>query len=108
MALAVLKQIAADAGSKGNVVTPGFVEMGIQQEEANRGLGRDIAKYADKAIIVNRYNRQAIVDGLKEGGFKEEDMYCVDSLDQAVQKLASICSSGDVVLYENDLPDTFK
>jgi UDP-N-acetylmuramoyl-tripeptide--D-alanyl-D-alanine ligase len=108
MALAVLKQIAADAGSKGIVVTPGFVEMGIQQEEANRGLGRDIAKNADKAIIVNRYNRQAIVDGLKEGGFKEEDMYCVDSLDQAVQKLASICSSGDVVLYENDLPDTFK
>ena len=108
MALAVLKQIAADAGSKGIVVTPGFVEMGIQQEEANRGLGRDIAKYADKALIVNRYNRQAIVDGLKEGGFKEEDMYCVDSLDQAVQKLASICSSGDVVLYENDLPDTFK
>lgn len=108
MALAVLKQIAADAGSKGIVVTPGFVEMGVQQEEANRGLGRDIARYADKAIIVNRYNRQAIVDGLKEGGFKEEDMYCVDSLDQAVLKLGAICSSGDVVLYENDLPDTFK
>ncbi len=108
MALAVLRQIAADAGSKGIVVTPGFVEMGVQQEEANRGLGRDIAKYADKAIIVNRYNRQAIVDGLKEEGFKEEDMYCVDSLDQAVLKLGAICSSGDVVLYENDLPDTFK
>lgn len=108
MALAVLRQISADAGSKGIVVTPGFVEMGVQQEEANRGLGRDIATYADKAIIVNRYNRQAIVEGLKEGGFKEEDMYCVDSLDQAVIQLGTICSSGDVVLYENDLPDTFK
>lgn len=108
MALAVLRQMASDAGSKGIVVTPGFVELGSQQEEANRGLGRDIAANADKAIIVNKYNRQAIVEGLKDGGFKEEDMYCVDSLDQAVVQLGAICSQGDVVLYENDLPDTFK
>ncbi len=108
MALAVLRQMATDTGSKAIVVTPGFVEMGVQQEEANRGLGRDIARYADKAIIVNRYNRQAILDGLKSAGFNDEDIYCVDSLAQAVQQLNLICAAGDVVLYENDLPDTFK
>lgn len=108
MALSVLRKIADDAGGKAIIITPGFVEMGSSQEEANRGLGRDIAASADKAVIVNRYNRQAITEGLAEGGFKEEDMYCVDSLDQAVALLAGMSSPGDVVLYENDLPDTFK
>ena len=35
-------------------------------------------------------------------------MFCVDSLDQAVALLAGMGAAGDVVLYENDLPDTFK
>lgn len=108
MALSVLRKIADETGGKAIVITPGFVEMGSSQEEANRGLGRDIASFADKAIIVNRYNRQAITSGLVECGFKEDDMFCVDSLDQAVALLAGMGAAGDVVLYENDLPDTFK
>jgi UDP-N-acetylmuramoyl-tripeptide--D-alanyl-D-alanine ligase len=108
MALSVMRKIADDAGGKAIVITPGFVEMGASQEEANYGLGRDIATFADKAIIVNRYNRQAILKGLSDAAFKEADICCVDTLDQAVAQLGLLSSAGDVVLYENDLPDTFR
>lgn len=108
MALSVMRKIADDAGGKAIVITPGFVEMGASQEEANYGLGRDIATFADKAIIVNRYNRQAILKGLSDAAFKEADIFCVDTLDQAVAQLGLLSSAGDVVLYENDLPDTFR
>lgn len=108
MALSVMRKIADEKGGKAIVITPGFVEMGSAEEAANQGLGRDIARYADKAIIVNRYNREAIRKGLEEGGFKEEDAFYADSLDQAVAQLSLLSGPGDVVLYENDLPDTFR
>ena len=108
MALSVMRKIADDSAGKAIVITPGFVEMGSSQDEANQGLGRDIAQFADKAIIVNRYNRNSIRKGLEEGGFKDGNVFYVDSLDAAVAQLASLSSAGDVVLYENDLPDTFK
>lgn len=108
MALSVMRKIADDSAGKAIVITPGFVEMGASQEEANYGLGRDMAAFADRVIIVNRYNRQAILKGLADAEFKEEDICCVDTLEQAVAQMGRMSSPGDVVLYENDLPDTFR
>ena len=38
----------------------------------------------------------------------EELVHAVDSFAQAQQTLSSLAKAGDTVLYENDLPDTFK
>ena len=38
----------------------------------------------------------------------EEKVITVDTFAQAQQRLSSLLASGDTVLYENDLPDTFK
>ncbi|EJW90654.1 hypothetical protein EVA_21239, partial [gut metagenome] len=40
--------------------------------------------------------------------FSKENIIVVDSFNEAQTKLSTIISAGDTVLYENDLPDTFK
>ena len=49
MALEVLKNFKVAEGNKRIVITPGFVEMGTRQAEANKELGRTIAVSCDYA-----------------------------------------------------------
>ena len=108
MALGVLKGFTVGEGNKRIVITPGFVEMGTRQAVANKELGVTIAKSCDYAIVVNTTNREAIKQGIDEGGLATNRYYLADSLNQAHAHLAQILKAGDVVLYENDLPDNFK
>ena len=108
MSLGVLKEFAVGEGNKRIVITPGFVEMGTRQADANKELGRTIAVSCDYAIIVNAVNREAIKSGIEEGGLPAEKYFLADSLNHAHQQLAKILCPGDVVLYENDLPDNFR
>lgn len=108
MSLEVLKNFAVGEGNKRIVITPGFVEMGARQAAANMELGRTIAVSCDYAIIVNAVNRDAIKSGIEEGGMPAEKYFLADSLNHAHRQLAQILRPGDVVLYENDLPDNFK
>ena len=106
MALEVLRDF--NTGGRRIVVTPGFVEMGESQYRNNKALGVNIAAAADIAIVVNRVNREAIVAGLGEAGFAVEKIIQTDSFAEASAYLATTMRAGDVVLYENDLPDSFK
>ncbi|MBO7290701.1 MAG: UDP-N-acetylmuramoyl-tripeptide--D-alanyl-D-alanine ligase [Bacteroidaceae bacterium] len=108
MALEVLRNFTVGEGNKRIVITPGFVEMGTRQAEANKELGRGIARSCDYAIVVNATNRDAIKSGIDEGGLPSEKYFLADSLNHAHAQLAKILRAGDVVLYENDLPDNFK
>ena len=106
MALEVLR----DFNTEGRkiVVTPGFVEMGDSQYRNNKELGGNIASAADIAIVVNRVNREAIVAGLSEAGYDAKNIVQTDSFAEASAYLATTMRAGDVILYENDLPDSFK
>ena len=105
MAMDVLRHMTS---GKRIVITPGMIELGDKQEELNYRLGTYIATAADVAIIVGRYNRQSLTDGIAS----VEDSTCrvetVDTFAEAQLMLGPIARSGDTVLYENDLPDTFK
>lgn len=105
MALDVL---ASMTGGKRIVITPGMIELGDRQEFHNRAFGRKIAGSADVAIVVGLYNRDAIMAGVEEGGMEADRVHAVDSFADAQRLLASMVAPGDTVLYENDLPDTFK
>lgn len=108
MALEVLKSYTIGKENKRIIITPGFVEMGSRQYEANKYLGTTIASCADYAIVVNETNKEAIGKGLKDGNMIEDNIYFATSLTDARQHLGTILKKGDVVLYENDLPDNFK
>ncbi|MDE5921272.1 MAG: UDP-N-acetylmuramoyl-tripeptide--D-alanyl-D-alanine ligase [Paramuribaculum sp.] len=105
MALDVLSGMT---GGKRIVVTPGMIELGERQEKLNYELGRKAASCADIAIIVGRYNREAIRSGAADGGMTDDRIIITDTFAQAQSELAGIMKPGDTVLYENDLPDTFK
>ena len=105
MALDVLSSIKE---GKRIVITPGMIELGDRQAELNRAFGRKIASSADIAIIVGEYNRDAILQGIEDGGMDHGRVHTADSFKQAQTMLAGIMTQGDTVLYENDLPDTFK
>ncbi len=74
----------------------------------NEEFGRKIAASVDVAIIVGEYNRDAILSGLRDCRNAEEKVHAVDTFKEAQAVLGTIAAAGDAVLYENDLPDTFK
>lgn len=90
------------------VITPGMIELGDKQFEHNESLGRKIADCADVAIIVGEYNKEALLSGINSGEILKDNVHAVPSFNDAQQLLMSIIKPGDTVLYENDLPDTFK
>lgn len=108
MSLEVLKNFKVAQGNRRIVITPGFVEMGTRQAAANKELGRTIAGSCDYAILVNATNRDALKAGVDEGGMAPDNYFLADSLNHAHAHLAQLLRPGDVVLYENDLPDNFK
>lgn len=86
------------------IVTPGFVELGNDRDKYHFELGKKIKDNADVAILVGKKRTEKIQEGLE--GFKGE-IYQVSSLTEATRILQKITIPGDVVLFENDLPDNF-
>ncbi len=89
------------------VVTPGMIELGERQQEENRVLGAHIADHADVALLVGRKQTAPIREGLRSKGFPAENLHVFDALRDAQAFLATFLRKGDVVLYENDLPDQY-
>ena len=89
------------------IITPGMVELGDMEEEENRKIGQVMANVLDFAILVGKKRTLPIYEGLKDKNFDEEKIYRVSSLDEATQVLAKISMAGDVILFENDLPDNY-
>ncbi len=103
-ALDVLKLF--DSGKK-IVVTPGLIELGSYEHEANYNFGKQLAEVCDYVIIVNQVNKQQISDGLKDAGFDETKIIYALSLLDAKLKIKDLAEKGDVILFENDLPDNY-
>lgn len=103
-ALDVLSQF--EKGKK-IIVTPGMVELGDMEEEENYKLGKEIAKVCDVAILVGKKRTAPIQKGLLDAGFSEDNMIVTKNLDEAAASLGHVVVVGDVVLFENDLPDSY-
>ena len=89
------------------IITPGMVELGGEEAAFNRAFGEQMAQSADVAILVGKKHTRPIVDGLLEKGFPQEQIHVVSSLEESTGVLHAMMRAGDVVLYENDLPDNY-
>lgn len=105
MALDVLGRMTK---GKRIVITPGMIELGDKQEYYNELFGEHIAETCDVAIVVGKYNHDAIMEGIKKKGMKAENVHETATFNEAQALMMKIAAVGDTVLYENDLPDTFK
>ena len=89
------------------VLTPGLVELGKIESLVNYEFGKTLAKHADKVIVVGKHNAEMIIKGLIEGGMDKENIKFAKSLNKGNIMLNEMLEEGDVVLFENDLPDNY-
>lgn len=89
------------------IVTPGMVELGTREEEANRELGVNIGKVCDFTILIGEKRTIPIYEGLMETGYNEDNIYVVKNLEEATKIIQRIARPKDVILFENDLPDNY-
>ncbi len=89
------------------IVTPGMVELGSREEEANKEFGVNIGKVCDYVILVGKKRTIPIYEGLIEVGYNEENIFVVNNLDEATAKIQRIARPKDIILFENDLPDNY-
>jgi UDP-N-acetylmuramoyl-tripeptide--D-alanyl-D-alanine ligase len=89
------------------VVTPGMVELGDEEEALNEAFGKDIAISADFAVLIGEKRTEPIKRGLVNAGFPQESIFTVNTLAQATEVLGHLTQPGDVVIFENDLPDNY-
>ena len=89
------------------MLTPGLVELGKEENLENFEFGREIAEVADKLIVIGKHNAEMLIKGWYEGGRGNEDIMFAKSLEKGNALLNGIMRAGDVVLFENDLPDTY-
>ena len=66
-----------------------------------------MASVCDYVIINGVANYEAIAAGLEFGGFDKNRILRSGSLSQAIEVLSTVANPGDVVLFENDLPDNY-
>lgn len=91
------------------IITPGMIELGELEDEENQKLGEHIANAGlDLIILVGDDQTKPIQRGIKEAQNGEaSNVRIAKSLFEANDILKEFASPGDVVLYENDLPDTY-
>lgn len=90
------------------IITPGMIELGDLQDEKNREFGQQIGKAnLDLVILVGQKQTKAIREGIESTGFDMSKVKLARSLYDANRTMHNFAKKGDVVLYENDLPDSF-
>lgn len=97
--------LADDAGTWLHVVTPGMVELGPVQDERNEAFGRAVRDAgAATLVVVGRTNAAA----LRRGGEGSTTVVVdVPTREDGVRLVERRSREGDVVLFENDLPDHY-
>ena len=105
LALAML--VASSGSGRRVLVTPGMVELGAVQVEENAWFAGDAASVATDVVVVGETNRRALIGGLEAARAPGTSMTSVRTRDEAVAWVRRELGPGDVVLYENDLPDHY-
>ena len=104
MALEVLAQFA---GGSRILITPGLVELGPIEAEENRRFGQKAASVCDYVVLVGPDQTRPIRQGLMERGFPADKVLTARQAHEVTDLLAGIVRPGDILLYENRLPDTY-
>jgi UDP-N-acetylmuramoyl-tripeptide--D-alanyl-D-alanine ligase len=104
MALDVLRQFIH---KRKIIITPGMIELGQQEDELNTEFGQYIAQVCDYVILVGVKQTAALRRGLRVRNYPESQLFVALDFAGARKHLEQILRSGDVVLFENDLPDNY-
>lgn len=107
-AQSALEVLATHPGSRRVLVTPGMVELGDRQDAENERFGASAAGVCDFVILVGEEQTEPIRRGLERAGFPAASLRVVADSSGAQRFLAESSRAGDVILFENDLPDLYQ
>jgi UDP-N-acetylmuramoyl-tripeptide--D-alanyl-D-alanine ligase len=97
--------LAARSGGRVHVVTPGMVELGSVQVQRNTELARAVAEAGVATlVVVGETNGKALRAG---AAGTSTEVVSVPTRQEAVALVGQRSATGDVVLFENDLPDHY-
>lgn len=88
-------------------VTPGLVELGKKSEEIHRHLALLLYDVVDVVVLIKNQRADFMLDELKKLGFSPERIICFSNVAQAHKEIGKVIQDGDVVLFQNDLPDNY-
>ncbi|MGC9220210.1 MAG: UDP-N-acetylmuramoyl-tripeptide--D-alanyl-D-alanine ligase [Solirubrobacteraceae bacterium] len=106
-AAAALQVLADHPAARRILVTPGMVELGDLEAFENERFGQLAAPVCDHVILVGPTRTQPIRAGLEQAGFDTDAIHVVPDIHGATAVLARLTRAGDVILFENDLPDLY-
>ncbi len=89
------------------LITPGMVELGPLEAQENRKLGEIAAQHATNVILVGAAKTAPILEGLRSASFPAEKIQVVETVREGMDWYQRNLEPGDVVLFLNDLPDTY-
>lgn len=89
------------------VITPGMVELGALQHEANFKLGQQLTQAAHIIVLVGIAQTQPLQDGIGQTDFDPSNLLIFDTFEAAQTWFQANVRAGDAVLFLNDLPDTY-
>lgn len=99
--------VLASMDGKKIVISSGMIELGIHSYELNKELGNYMAKKTDIVILIGKEQTKAILEGLKEKKFKEENIFVFNNIQDAFTLIKQIGTKDTYVLLQSDLPDIF-
>jgi UDP-N-acetylmuramoyl-tripeptide--D-alanyl-D-alanine ligase len=106
-AAAALEVLASHEAERRLLVTPGMVELGDREAEENERFGERAAAVCDLVVLVGEQRSRPIRAGLSSADFPDDRIHVVANSSEAEALLARTTRRGDVVLFENDLPDLY-
>ena len=89
------------------IMTPGMIELGEKQYEANLEFGKQIAEVCDEVILVGKEQTKPIYDGLMVKDYDEKKIHIIDDVMKGFSLIRKLKEDDTYALLENDLPDLF-
>ncbi|MFP8489786.1 Mur ligase family protein [Gracilimonas sp. Q87] len=90
------------------IITPGMIELGDIEKEENYKFGQTIGKAnLDLVVLVGKDRAKPIQEGIRSEDSASLNVRVVNSLYEANELIQKVAQPGDVILYENDLPDVY-
>lgn len=103
-----LRLLQSLPGKRKIYITPGLVEQGSETERVHKELGTLIAQASpDRVVLMQNSVTEFIRSGLNEGNYKGEVATEADPLN-FYTNIEHFLAAGDVVMMQNDWPDSYK
>ena len=95
-------------GGRRILVTPGYAELGTIQAAEHEKLGELAGGVCDYVILVGNETRTSQIQaGALRSEIDPAHILCYNALSQVKEMFVSFLKPGDMVLFENDLPDNY-